>query len=264
MDHRSTLIRNVDIPATLPPMETLTKLTGSVLLKDVTVTEEGLRIEGDLLWRGYFESGGEDCLWEGAEFFSELLPDRGLVRDQETTVDPSILSLKGEPISEDVYRLTYEIRWHKSSKQIEPENHTFSEETALSADDEKEEDAEKEKHFNENNSEQVKTKAQTKTETREEKDINSIDESWRETLKKLNEPARGNKQTEEAAAAEEKEEVTVKCCPYSKFCLRYYRTREGDDLEEIAAKFSASVAKLKEFNHLENDVPQKGKMLRIP
>ena len=158
MDHRSTLVRNVDIPATLPPMETLTKLTGSILLKDVSSTAEGLRIEGDLLWRGYFESGGEDCLWEGAEFFSELLPDRDLLQDQEITINPSILSLKGEPISEKVYRLTYEIRWHKIPKNVDVRDYVPDKESDCAIDNEKEGDTKKEDAIDENRSKQVKRK----------------------------------------------------------------------------------------------------------
>ena len=200
---------------------------------------------------------------EGAEFFSELLPDHDLTRGQEIAIDPSILSLKGEPVSEEIYRLTYEIRWHENSAKDEKQDASPAGETVDKENDEKKGDEKKEAHPGAGSGTREKAETGPEAEPPETKDLDSIDESWRKTLKKLNEPAGGNRQTEETAAAE-KEEAPVKCCPYSKFCLRYYRTREGDELEKIAADFSASVAKLKEINHLEDDIPQRGKMLRIP
>ena len=118
MDHRSTLIRNVEIPSTLPPMDTLTKLNGSILLKEVNPEEDGIRIEGDLLWRGYFEEGGGECLWEGAEYFSETLPAHTLRRADPTLIEPSILSLEGEALSGNTFRLTFDIRWFEDEEAV--------------------------------------------------------------------------------------------------------------------------------------------------
>ena len=72
-------------------------------------------------------------------------------------------------------------------------------------------------------------------------------------------------ESEETTAEPRKEpKEEPKTCPYSKYCLRYYRTQEGDELERIAEKFSATVAKLKEFNRLDSAELSTGRMLRIP
>jgi isopentenyldiphosphate isomerase len=56
----------------------------------------------------------------------------------------------------------------------------------------------------------------------------------------------------------------IKYCPYSVFCLRYYRIQDGDELEKIAERFSATVAKLKEYNALEDNHLKSGRLIRIP
>lgn len=249
MEHRTTLIRNVEIPSTLPSMDTLTDLKGSLILKEVTPEDNAVLIEGDLLWRGYFQKS-EDCLWEGAEYFSETIRSEELRGAEISTIEPQILSLTGESLSDSTYRLTFDIRWCET-----PEN--TREQTA-----EKEEPTQ---HTCTCHCEAPKEEQRTDLEEKLEK----IETTWKETVKAINEPIREEapkpaKEEPRTEEAEKEEEVEIKCCPYSKFCLRYYRTQDGDELERIAEKFSATVAKLKEFNKLESTDLSAGRMLRIP
>ncbi len=274
MDHRSTLVREVEVPSTLPPMETLTKLTGSVLMKDVAADEEGLRLEGDLLWRGYFEEGGGECLWEGAEFFSEVLA--GDARGVLPEIEPEITALRGESLSEKTYRMAFDIRWFDPAR--------FSEQTTeheeVRADGETEAAA-AESSAAERAAEPRETAVtETAAEPAErggcgghcgggsdlDRELEAIGESWRETLKIIDEPEKktAKKTEQEAAESEDEDDVKIRRCPYSRFCLRYYRTQDGDELEEIAERFSATVAKLKERNRLDDAPLKSGRLLRIP
>ena len=250
MDYRSTLIRSVEIPTTLPPMNTLTDLAGSMIIKDVATDDNGVRVEGDLLWRGYFEEGGGDCLWEGAEYFTEIIPTNSLRDADATKIEPKIMSMKGESVSDDIYRLTFDIRWFEDETQTEPTEHAAEELPKTTATivpapapavEEKREEP--------------------KPKTPLEEKLERIDETWRETVKTFYDTE--NEETPAADAAKDPKEEQ-KTCPYSKYCLRYYRTREGDELERIAEKFSATVAKLKEFNRLDSTELSTGRMLRIP
>ena len=243
MEHRTTLIRNVEIPSTLPSMDTLTDLKGSLILKEVTPEDHALRIEGDLLWRGYFKES-EDCLWEGAEYFAETIRSEELRGAEISAIEPQILSLTGESLSNSTYRLTFDIRWCETAESItekeEPTQHTCT-----------------------CHCEAPKEEQRTDLDDKLEK----IETSWKETVKAINEPIREEspKTTKEEPRTEEgEEEAEIKCCPYSRFCLRYYRTQDGDELERIAEKFSATVAKLKECNKLESPNLSAGRMLRIP
>lgn len=251
MEFRSTLIRNVEIPSTLPSMDTLTNLKGSLILKEVSHSNDHLQIEGDLLWRGYFAESGDECLWEGAEYFSEELTDNKLRGENTPPIEPEILSLRGESISDDRYQLTFDILWFETEDPVE-------EEIVLPAP--KEETQETTSHHCACHCEEPKTDLEEKLER--------IDETWRETIKAINDTpektAASPKEEVRPAETEPDDEVEIKCCPYSKFCLRYYRTQDGDELERIAEKFSATVAKLKEFNKLDSATISAGRMLRIP
>ena len=248
MEHRTTLIRNVEIPSTLPSMDTLTDLKGSLILKEVSPGDNALLIEGDLLWRGYFKES-EDCLWEGAEYFSETIRSEELRNAEISTIEPQILSLTGESLSDTTYRLTFDIRWCETAESTEKPCTKKEESTP---------------HTCTYHCETVQEEQRTDLDDKLEK----IENTWKETVKAINEPIReetkkGIKEEPNTENTEE-EEVEIKCCPYSKFCLRYYRTQDGDELERIAEKFSATVAKLKEYNRLDTaDLPI-GRMLRIP
>ncbi len=290
MDHRSTLIRNVEIPSTLPPMDTLTKLNGSILLKEVTSEENDIRIEGDLLWRGYFEEGGGECLWEGAEYFTETIPNSALRQADPPLIEPKILSLEGEALSENTFRLTFDIRWFEdeekeaaepkkekeaiidikpTEKREEPQEPPKEEKTACPCHKPQEACGSKEKHVEQHRETPTERDGEKKIADDFTEKLEAIDDTWRETLKNINEPtteAENPSTTAEETVAreEETEEVEIKCCPYSKFCLRYYSTQEGDELEQIAEKFSATVAKLKEFNRIDESTLSSGRLLRIP
>lgn len=268
MEYRSTLIRNVEIPSTLPSMDTLTDLRGSIILKEVTPKENAVTIEGDLLWRGYFAEGGDECLWEGAEYFSETIPHEELRCADPSLIDPQILSLTGSPVSDTTYRLSFDIRWYESATADHSENsESIVEETASPI--QKEASAQPPRPCSCHGAEPL-----PKTKTDLEENLERIDETWRETLKSINEPRESMKaaRKEEAPSAkadtereaEAGDEVEIKCCPYSKFCLRYYRTQDGDELERIAERFSATIAKLKEYNKLDSSALSSGQMLRIP
>lgn len=247
MEHRTTLIRNVEIPSTLPSMDSLTNLKGSLILKEVTPKDNAVLIEGDLLWRGYFTES-EECLWEGAEYFSEIIPNEEIRGAEISSIEPQILSLTGDPLSDSTYRLTFDIRWYKRE---EPLHEQPREEEPI--------------HTCTCHCHPQEEEQRTDLDDKLEK----IENTWKETVKVINEPVRDEtkksaKEEPRAEDAEKDEEVEIKCCPYSKFCLRYYRTQEGDELERIAEKFSATVAKLKEFNKLETTTLSAGRMLRIP
>lgn len=270
MEHRSTLIRTVEIPSTLPSMDTLTDLRGSLILKEVTPNDNALQVEGDLLWRGYFEEGGGECLWEGAEYFSETLRGDDLRSTELPMIEPEILSLTGEALSDSTYRLKFDIRWYETETKEEPTKTAEKEQRAEVKQEEPTPQKKEEPAQHTCGCHREEPPAEAKTDLEEK--LERIDETWRETLKAINEPIKETtakataapKEETRPAEAEEDEEVEIKCCPYSKFCLRYYRTQDGDELERIAEKFSATVAKLKEFNKLDDPNLSAGRMLRIP
>lgn len=349
MEHRSTIIRNVEIPSTLPPMQTLTKLTGNILLKEVEPEDDGIHIEGDLLWRGYFEENAEECLWEGAEYFTETITGETLRKANSPIIEPEIISLDGAPLSEHSFRLTFDICWYKQQETpalMEPKNtpasiiptNSFTSDTVKETilDDSPREqvteaevrseeiksdlqDSQEDKNHtskkdiekrSENTEATESTSLQTKQDhtecpckeeeskmKQEEKresaskestgakendfaeKLESIEETWRETLKQQEssqEPAITAKPniSENRPQAETAQESTpaasaedAPCCPWSKYCLRYYRTQEGDKLEEIAERFSATLSKLKEYNNMdsyEEGRVKSGRLLRIP
>lgn len=283
MEYRSTLIRNVEIPSTLPSMDTLTDLRGSLILKDVTTKDDAITIEGDLLWRGYFKEYGDECLWEGAEYFSETICDQELRNAAPPLIEPQLLSLSGESLSDSTYRLSFDIRWYESaaeeSAQSAPEEKNPAPPAPSLAKEKELKTVSQEKppQTPEKKPEPIlhpcschSAEPTPKTKTDLEENLERIDETWRETLKAINEPSEGEKPK---AGAEQRptesdneagDEVEIKCCPYSRFCLRYYRTQEGDELERIAERFSATVAKLKEYNKLDDPILSSGQMLRIP
>ena len=250
MAFTTTVIRNVEIPPTLPDMDTLTDLTGNIALKDVRNEDDGLRVEGDLLWRGYFEEGGNDCLWEGAEFFSEHLTAEGLPREEFTLLKPEITGLKGEALSESTFRMEFEIQWRADPDEEPPlragEPEAASPTVAASVGSIEETVTEQEPPVIPFREETASPKAP----------LSSAPEQIREHTKPRPQPAppENNTQTPDLPPN----------CPCPRFCLRYYRVDETDNLEKIAARFSASVAKLKECNNLGFEEAQPGKMLRIP
>lgn len=282
MDYRSTLIRNVEIPSTLPSMDTLTKLAGSIIIKDVEQEDTGIRIEGDLLWRGFFEEEGVDggeCLWEGAEYFAETIDGDTLRVSSPPLIDPQVVSLKGESLSESTFRLAFDIRWYGQAENAEESFETAPKESPTCPCQEKAKQSGKNTVTHGETAAFKKPRPQTEQTDFEEK-LKDIDNTWREKIKTFQqEAANDNPKTEEkidtppkreevikTATAESpvEAEEPIKCCPYSAYCLRYYRIQEGDELEKIAEKFSATVSRLKEYNALEDSHVKSGRLIRIP
>ena len=285
MDYRSTLIRNVEIPGTLPSMETLTKLTGSIIIKDVEQAETGIRIEGDLLWRGFFQEEGVDggeCLWEGAEYFAETIDGDSLRTAAPPLIEPQVISVEGEALSNSTFRLAFDIRWYgQPEREEEYLEAAAKERETCSCRQKAKEGAKADAAPAEPAAATPKKQRFQEEETEFEEKLKDIDDTWRETIKPFQQDAAADASAkaaakeeappkrEEAKGAEEpKQEETreepVKCCPYSAYCLRYYRIQEGDQLEKIAERFSATVAKLKEYNALEDGQVKSGRLLRIP
>lgn len=283
MDYRSTLIRNVEIPSTLPAMETLTNLEGSIILKDVEPTASGVRIEGDLLWRGFFEedgTNGGECLWEGAEYFAEVIDTEALRAASPPLIEPQVVSLIGEALSESTFRLAFDIRWYGEEEKEEDPIKTATQKGKPATTDTCpcKQKQEKQTPSREEWGSMPKQREAVSIDNEDfDEKIEAIDKTWREKLKTINEDvpvtveAVGKSPSlpkrEESKTAEENEknsEPKLKCCPYSAYCLRYYRAQEGDELEKIAEKFSATVSKLKQYNALEDTRIKAGRMLRIP
>lgn len=286
MDYRSTLIRNVEIPSTLPSMETLTKLTGSIIIKDVEQAETGVRIEGDLLWRGFFEEEGADggeCLWEGAEYFAETIDGDTLRTASPPLIEPQVVSVKGEALSDSTFRLAFDIRWYGQPENEEEYLEATAKESAPCP------CQQKAKQSGQNTAVPAETTAATPKkqrlqaeETEFEEKLKDIDHTWREKIKTFQQESAAAENTKTAeidevapkreevkiAEPEKQEEILeeepIKCCPYSAYCLRYYRIQDGDQLEKIAEKFSATVARLKEYNALEDSHVKSGRLIRIP
>ena len=249
MDYTATIIRNVEIPPTLPDMDTLSDLTGNITLKEVRPEEDGLRVEGDLLWRGYFKESGNDCLWEGAEFFSEHIPEEDFRQADFTLLTPKIVGLRGEALSESTFRMEFEIKWEIAE---EPVLRSKEEKTAVP-----EMPPQKELI-----TPKAATPAPIRTEVSRELEEDTPRQSVPEQKKSVSAERKPLPQQPPESAPEPAE--TPKGCPCPQFCLRYYRVDEADNLEKIAERFSASVAKLKEWNKLDFDEVQPGKMIRIP
>lgn len=320
MDYRSTLIRNVEIPSTLPSMETLTKLEGSIILKDVEQVETGVRIEGDLLWRGFFEEEGIDggeCLWEGAEYFAETIDGDALRAASPPLIEPRVVAIKGESLSDSTFRLAFDVRWYGQPENEEEYKEAMAKDSKSAEcpckQKAKKNSAETLAHVEASSEPEKKSREQRPKpiKTDFEEKLEDIDETWREklkTLQKETEAAETVEKIETAETAKKRETIettedtetaetveiaeelapppkrqeiktaekaeqeqeapqsddTLQCCPYSAYCLRYYRIQEGDELEKIAEKFSATVAKLKEYNALEDSRVKSGRLIRIP
>ncbi len=285
MDYRSTLIRNVEIPSTLPSMETLTKLTGSIIIKDVEQAETGVRIEGDLLWRGFFEEEGADggeCLWEGAEYFAETIDGDTLRTASPPLIEPQVVSIKGEALSDSTFRLAFDIRWYGQPESEEEYLKATAKESAACPCQQKAKQSGKNTAVAAETADTAPKKQRLQAEETElEEKLKDIDHTWREKIKTFQQeaaatehantaekdeapPKREEAKSAEPAKQEEAQEEPVKCCPYSAYCLRYYRIQDGDQLEKIAEKFSATVARLKEYNALEDSHVKSGRLIRIP
>lgn len=254
MDMTTTIIRNVEIPPTLPDMDTLTDLTGNITVKDVRLETDGLRVEGDLLWRGYFEESGSDCLWEGAEFFSEHLDTDTIRQENAALLTPKIVGLRGTALSESTFRMEFDIRWDEATDLIPTEEYKTEQKDGFPLPATK---------IKENTTEEiieVSESVSADTDSAMKKIPQKTAAERKKEFIKQQKLKSAQKTAEKSPVCEE----TAKSCPCPQFCLRYYRASESETLEKIAEKFSASVAKLKACNDLDFDEVRPGKMIRIP
>lgn len=340
------IIKKVDIPESLPPLEQMTRLEGNVILKNVVAENDGLRVTGDLLWRGFFplEMGSEECLWEGAEFFSHLV-DLGALRNSDTfLLDPKVTSLQGESVNDGSCRLTFSILWAEADVSDDsplaeecactpqaPREYGYRQEEEASAFYGGDEDTfaaapipetaiepapdflQLEDSYEEIANQWSDTLDILKAEEslaafgEEEENIATGNQQGKglvmeiepvESNESAGEPAVDNgteilREPEpkvEAAEAviEEEDEIPqppvsadpgrkeVGAIKYSEtlttmepllsepFKLRYYRVQWGEDLSAIAERLSASIAKIKEINTIEEEDIKVGTVLRIP
>ena len=136
MEFSSEMVCRVALPPSLPPMDHLAKLEGSILLHSAEPTDQGITLEGDLLWRGFFpdDSGVLQCLWEGAEFFRETFSTEGMKRGDDLTISPSVNEVTGTIKDDDTYELRFMVHWW--------DYHTLedSDKESMREDTEKEED----------------------------------------------------------------------------------------------------------------------------
>ncbi len=313
------ITKKVDIPASLPPLEHMTRLEGNIVLKNVVAENEGLRVTGDLLWRGIFqaETEAEECLWEGAEFFSHLV-DLGVLRNSDTfLLDPRVVDLSGEAAGEGGYRLTFSILWADANDSLLPpayespsleEMPDFRElefEAAPSIPGLEQEDLSLEDRYEEiaeqwSDTLDILEAGATSPSAEEEeafaaegndmgkemvveRECNSSDREGEEAA--FPAPLADGRETEDRKIAASQEKAAPREQParselgaihYSDaltimepllsepFKLRYYRVQWGEDLSAIADRLSASIAKIKELNTLEEEDIKVGTVLRIP
>ncbi len=308
MDFSSEMVCRVALPPSLPPMDHLAKLEGSILLHSAEPSEQGIALEGDLLWRGFFpdDSGMLQCLWEGAEFFRETFSTEGMKRGDDLTISPSVRSVTGEVKDDDTYELRFSIHWwevhiaddgenissdieaeSQEERQAEDETVVAVSELTATEDLEAEEEAresssdvrEEEEIMDIKETKEVIEKKEQKEEREQlisgynadefDKEIEAIDNTFRETIKVLEEepvspisqrlqspveaaeeiqpPAASKKPTE--PAPEEAKSSASKC--EGSYCLRYYRAQPGDSLDAIAERLSVSLARMREINELD-------------
>ena len=275
----SEIARRVEIPPVLPKLAQLTRLEGSILLKEVTSSAEYIMVEGDLLWRGYFDCGsGEECLWEGAEYFSEAVPV-GVLRGGDTyLLEPVVTEVQAEETSPDSCSLVFQICW-RADEEVETEAHTKDTEipvveVAVPV-------------------EAVRTEGGVEAEELHtagfEEELTEIEQQWREKWEKLQAAAQPAAERKEVAVSPKEEtrkpavmqeETAKELSPEATqpaggneqppYRLKYYRVQPGEDLDLIAERLSASVLKIREMNTLPPDDDglgvrvDAGQLLRLP
>lgn len=270
MEFSSEVVRRVEIPQSLPPMENLSKICGSIILKDATAGNNKVNVEGDLLWQGFFRNnhGEEECLWEGAEFFQEELPCSNLRIRESFMMEPEVTDITAVDAEGGNCILTFTVRWWEDEEELSQEEESFEEEIR-----------EIETNFHDTLEEFAKTGDEDNL-VPDNDDI--IDAPIEEVSPAEAEdalaasPALDNSvqtmrpQVEPNPEPTEDEEV----CPFkegnnqyapetTRYCLRYYRAKEGDTLEDIAERFSVSLAKMRGINELDEIGSIQGRMVRV-
>lgn len=318
MTLQSEIVKKVDIPASLPDLADMAGLEGSILLKDVNAGAESILVEGDLLWRGYFPVAGDtdevECLWEGAEYFSQEVPIGDFRGQEGFRLDPAVLSVRADELAQDSCHLVFNIRWQEGGVEEDfamPEPPAWPEQPPVV---EVAVPVESVRVVDDVVAEEIVTGTF-------EQELEQIEENWREKWESLKAstmaaPEEATKREEAIAAEPEKqispaviaaaeeappaapeipareelsqarEELSQELSPTSEedgsrvnttmfnqsppYCLKYYRVQEGEDLNVIAERLSASINKIKEINSLAPDEDglgvkvDPGQLLRVP
>lgn len=310
MSLNSEIVKKVDIPHSLPDLTTMTSLEGSVLLKDVTARADRIYVEGDLLWRGYFpvadREGDVECLWEGAEYFTQEITLEGLRAGEGVRLDPDVASVRADKLESDSCHLVFDIRWQEGGLE---QTFAAADDATWTAEPPVVEVAvpiETVQVDDDVVAEEIVTGSF-------EEEVDRIEENWREKWEALKAAAplpmeEPIPEREAEAAAEEEismqpppvasqaeatvvaaqEEVSEELAPTAEeaedatrgqedtgkespsYCLKYYRVQEGEDLNIIAERLSASISKIKEINTLAPDEDglgvkvDVGQLLRVP
>ncbi|MEG0875434.1 MAG: LysM peptidoglycan-binding domain-containing protein [Clostridiales bacterium] len=267
MEFCSEIIRQVDIPESLPLIKNLSALTGSIILKDAVHIDNSLRVEGDLLWQGFFPDNrdGSKCLWEGAEYFQEELSVSNLKVREPFMIEPQVLSVSGEETTDNHYNLTFSVRWWEDEKRISEDEENF--ELELKEIDE---------NFRETIEDFEKTGIEDNLHPEPKEIITPMAEPFKPNTTEICNDFRELRKKKDATKAamapmaetDDEEHATMlhddiyaQCPPY---CLRYYRAREGDSIESIAERFAVSIAKMRGINELDEVGSIQGRMVRIP
>ncbi len=270
MDYCSEVVRRVEIPQSLPPVENLTKICGNIILKDATASNNRLTVEGDLLWQGFFinDRGEEECLWEGAEFFQEELPFSNLRIRESFMMEPEVTDIVATDAGENNCEMRFSVHWWSEPGEMSEDEENFEDEIKEIEDNFREtieefaKAGEEDDLIPENDGETAEIDdiiAAPPTPRTEETEITVAEEvcnDFRE-LRQKREPLT---KTEAKATPREEGEENMQSPPY---CLRYYRAKEGDTLEAIAERFSVSLAKMRGINELDEVGSIQGRMVRI-
>ncbi len=267
MDFCSQVIRRVEIPPSLPQVENLSKIYGTVILKDATAENRKIRVEGDLLWQGFFinEDGEEECLWEGAEFFQEELPFSNLRIREPFMMEPEVTDITASTTGENECEIVFSVRWWQDDSVYSEEEESFDEEIQEIEDNFRETmdvfaQTGEEDDLKPEDDEIIDVPAEVVSTTEAEKELNTTEEVKKKTIKASASEAREKQEEEEKILPEQESEGTN---PSSFYCLRYYRAKEGDTMENIAQRFSLSLAKMRSINELDEVGSIQGRMVRV-
>ncbi|MDO4542530.1 MAG: LysM peptidoglycan-binding domain-containing protein [Bacillota bacterium] len=274
MDFCSEVVRRVEIPSSLPAIDDLSKICGGIILKDAVAKNNTLKVEGDLLWQGYFRNnrGEEECLWEGAEFFQEELPFNNLRIREPFMMEPEVTDISAEEGAEGSCLLTFSVRWWEDENQLSQEEESFEEEIREIESNFRDtiesfvKSGEEDELIPEREENQETVAAASEFQAEDAAEIEAVQEPD-EAPRKLTVAEKRKARIQEEGVSIEDEYLRTANTDYTpqspSYCLRYYRAKEGDSMEDIAERFSVSLAKMRGINELDEVGSIQGRMVRI-